>query len=179
MIVDAQGASVRESLDAVSGQMDFADGLGRQGGDIGRGIPAVVVSADANVVDVAKDAAAGTGRDSSHELPFRNDRAAEGDVGRRVFDEDAPPQIGLGLVDMAADNLERFFRHRQRKQIGQVGSADKIPGDMFGHQAGFNPLGNLSDALKMCRITPFGAPKREPYPMQRYRRVAPDSVEIA
>src|SRR5712671_5452216 len=34
VIVDAQGASVRESLDAVSGQMDFADGFGRQGGDI-------------------------------------------------------------------------------------------------------------------------------------------------
>src|SRR6266849_10037783 len=81
VIVDAQGASVRESLDAVSGQMDFADGFGRQGGDIGRGIPAMVMGADADIVDVAKDAAAGTGCDSGHELPFRNDGVAEGDVG--------------------------------------------------------------------------------------------------
>src|SRR5260370_42327763 len=46
VIVDAQGASVRKGFDTVSGQMDFADGLGGQGGDISRGIPAVVVGAD-------------------------------------------------------------------------------------------------------------------------------------
>src|SRR5260370_18295374 len=50
VIVDAQGASVGEGFDTVSGQMDFADGLAVQGGDLSRGISAVVVGADAYVV---------------------------------------------------------------------------------------------------------------------------------
>src|SRR5260370_16282613 len=70
VIVDAQGASVRKGFDTVSGQMDFADGFGRQGGDIGRGIPAVVMGVDADVVAVPKDAAAAPRSTRSHELPF-------------------------------------------------------------------------------------------------------------
>jgi hypothetical protein len=41
------------------------------------------------------------------------------------------------------------------------------------------PLGDLSDALKMRRINPFGVPKREPDAVQRYRRVTTDGVDVA
>ena len=132
-------------------------GSGRQRGDIGRGIPAVVMGADTDVIDVAQDAETGAGCDRRHELPFRNNRIAEGDVGRGVFDQDASPQMGLRLVDVAAHDFKRFLGHWQGKQIGEVSPTDDIPGDMLGHQAGLDPLGNLPDALEMRRIDPFGA----------------------
>jgi len=38
-------------------------------------------------------------------------------IGRRVLDEDAAPENGLRLIDMAADDVERFFGHRERQKI--------------------------------------------------------------
>src|SRR6266852_2726060 len=48
VIVDAKSGAVGQGLDAVSSQMDLADRIRWQGCDIGRGVPAVIVGADAD-----------------------------------------------------------------------------------------------------------------------------------
>src|SRR5215467_732744 len=52
VIVDAQGAAVVERSHAVAGEMDFPDSRGRQCGQIGRCVPAMIMRTDVDVVDV-------------------------------------------------------------------------------------------------------------------------------
>src|SRR6516165_5777982 len=58
VIVDPQAAAVGELAHAMAGEVDLADCLARQRCHIGRGVPAVILGTDKNVVDVAKNAAA-------------------------------------------------------------------------------------------------------------------------
>src|SRR4030088_3084553 len=57
VVVDTQRAAVGECSDAVPGKMNLAHRIRRQCGDVGRSIPAMIVGADADIVDVAEDAA--------------------------------------------------------------------------------------------------------------------------
>src|ERR1700737_3563068 len=72
VVVDTQRAAVGEFSDAVPGEMNLAHRIRRQCGDVGRSIPAMIVGADADIVDVAEDAATSSFRDGGHEFPFRN-----------------------------------------------------------------------------------------------------------
>ncbi len=139
----------------------------------------MIVGADIDVVHVAQDAAAGAFRHRGHELPFRNRRMAEAQIGGGVFHQYPALHVALHLVDMPAHHGERFLGHRQRQQVGEVGAVDHAPGDMLGHQAGLDPLGHAADAFEMGRIQSLGAAQRQPDAVQRDRTVAADGVEIA
>src|SRR5690242_6100523 len=97
VIVDPQRAAIQRRSNRMSTQMDFADHTGWQCGDIGRGVPAVVLGADKDVVDVAEDAAPSALRDRGNELPLGDRRMAELQIGRGILDKDTTLQIILRL----------------------------------------------------------------------------------
>ena len=160
MVVNPEWAAVGEGSNAVTGEMDFPDNIDWQRCNVGRCVPFVIVGTDADVIDVAKNAAAGARGDRGHKLPFGNDGIAESDVSRRVFDQDAPLEISLGLVDVTANHVQRLFCHRQWQKIREVLPASDIPRDVFGHQSRLDALGDLSDAFKVRSINAFGASQR-------------------
>ncbi len=87
--------------------------------------------------------------------------------------------MALHLVDMPAHHRKRFLGHRQRQQVGEIGAADDAPGDVLGHQAGLDPLGDAANAFEMRRVQSLGAAERQPDAVQRNRIIAADGVEIA
>ena len=87
-------------------------------------------------------------------------------------------KYALHLIDIAADDVERFFGHRQRQQVGQIGAAADAPGDVLGNQSGLDALGDLPDAIEMRRVEAFGAAERKTDAVQRDRKVAANGVEI-
>src|SRR5205823_8391069 len=92
VIVDAQRASVRQLPNRVTGQMDLADRVRRQRREIRGRVPAVIATADEDIVDVAQDAAAGALGYRRDEFPFGNARLGELQVGRRVLEENLTPE---------------------------------------------------------------------------------------
>src|SRR6516164_3865327 len=131
VVVDAQHAAALELPDAVAGEVDLADRGRRQSGEISRRMPAVVAGADIDVVDVAEDAATGAASHRRKKLPFRDRRVPPAQIGRRVLDEDAAPKNGLRPIDIAADDAERFFRHRQWQKVGEIASFRDAPREML------------------------------------------------
>src|SRR5712692_7271081 len=179
VIVDAKRTAIFELPDGVAGEMDLADRGGRQRGKIGRRVPAVIAGADEDVVDVAQNAAAGALGDPCEQLPLRNRRMPELQVGGRVLDQNAPLQAGLELLDVPADDRERFFGHRQGKQVGEIGPADDAPRQMLGNESRLEPLDRAPQALQVRRIEPLRAAERQADAVQRKRIVPADRLEVA
>src|SRR5262249_10590038 len=113
MVVDPQSATIGKLANAMAGQVDFANRIRRQRREIDQGIPAVILGADIDIVDVAKNATASARGDGSHELPFRDRRVPELDVGRGILDKNSAPKRALHLIDMSADDGKRLFGHWQ------------------------------------------------------------------
>src|SRR5690242_10836546 len=109
MVVDAQQAPALDLSHAVAGKMDFADGGRRQRIEVGRRVPAVVVRAHEDIVDVAENAAAGARGDGGEKLPLRDGRMLELQVRRGILDENWAPQARLGLIDVPANDIERLL----------------------------------------------------------------------
>ena len=63
-------------------------------------------------------------------------RLLEQDIGRRVFQQHPPAQQVLHLVDMVADDGQRFGRIGQGQQVVQIFRAMAGPGQMLGKAFG-------------------------------------------
>src|ERR1700730_1054883 len=72
VVVDAYRPPVVEMLDAMAGEMDFANRCRRQGAQVACRIPSVIACTDVDIVDVTQDAATGTLHDRCKELPLGN-----------------------------------------------------------------------------------------------------------
>src|SRR6516165_9114753 len=179
MVVDAQRAAALELPDAVAGEVDLADRGRRQGGEVDRRVPAVVAGADIDVVDVAQDAATGAASHRRKKLPFRDRRVPPAQIGRRVLDEDAAPKNGLRPIDIAADDAERFFRHRQWQKVGEIASFRDAPREMLRDERRRDALDGAADPVEMAEIEPLGAAQRQADAVQRNRVIAADRLEIS
>src|SRR6266851_9658465 len=102
----------------------------------------------------------------------------KGQIRRRVFNENAPLQIALCLIDMPANDREHFLGHWQRQKIREIGAPDDAPCEVLRHKSWPDPLGDLPDAFEMRLIKAVGAAERQSYAVQRYRNVAANGVEI-
>ena len=169
VVIDAQHLVPSMSPNGCARQMDLADCVGRQRIEVSRCVPAVIAGTDVDVVDVAQDAAARALADVGQEFPLRDGRALELQIRRRVLDQDSALEIRLGPIDVATDETECFFRHRQRQQVGQVIAVHDGPREMFGHQTGFEALNGDTDALKVRVVDSLGAAERQSDAVQRQR----------
>lgn len=100
-------------------------------------------------------------------------------VRRGVFDQYLSLQMGLHLIDVAADDSQRLLGHRQGQQVRKISPADDAPREMLGYEPGRDPLDHLAYAIKMNAVEPFAAAKRETGAMQRDRVVRADGFEVA
>src|SRR5438552_1325436 len=153
-------------------QVNLTDGVYGQRRKIRGRAPAMIATADVDVIDVAQDAAAGALRDGGDELPFGNDRLAVLKIRRRILDENLPLQIRLRLLDMAANDIECFFGHRQRQEVGNVDPVDHAPGQMLRDEARLEALDDLAYALQMSAIERLGAAQRQAHAVQSDRVIA-------
>lgn len=102
----------------------------------------------------------------------------EAQVCRWVFDKNAPSERGLNFIDVTTDDAKRFFCHRQRKEVAEIGAADRAPRQVLGDEAWLHAFDHRGDTRKMCGIEAVGAAEREPHAVERERIIAPDTVEI-
>ena len=132
-----------------------------------------------DIVDVAQDGAPGAARDLGQEFPLRNGRVSKAQVGRRILDQDAALQIGLGLVDVPAHDGQRLLGHRQRQEIREIASADHAPGQVLGDQSRLDPRNHFPHARKVGHVQPFGTAQRQANAMQRDRIIAANGVQVS
>src|SRR5215831_14718365 len=140
VVVDAQHFATFELAHGVPGEMDLADRASAQGGEISARVPAVIAGAHVDVVDVAQNAAAGTGGNGGKEFPLGNRRMLEREIRRRILDEDAALEKGLCLIDVATDDIERFLGQWQRQQVTEIRAGHDAPRKMLGHEPRFETL---------------------------------------
>src|SRR4029077_9542198 len=101
------------------------------------------------VVDVEEDAAAGSPGDLGYELRLGDRRIAVTEVGGRVLDQQPPAERFLRLLDVPAEEVEARFGVGERQQVVEIGSADRAPRQMLGHQHRLDPLDQLLEAAEM------------------------------
>src|SRR5689334_11457799 len=110
--------------------MDLLDALIWQAGDIGLHIESEILRGDIDIVDVEQEAAAGASGDLAQEFGLCHGRAGKADIRGEVFNEDAPSERLLCLLDIAADDGKRFLIMRQRHEIVQIDTVADAPGKM-------------------------------------------------
>ncbi len=99
-------------------------------------------------------------------------------IGGRVLDEDRALQIVLEPLYVFAHDFERFFRHRQGQQIGEIVSADDAEGEMLGDESRLEPLDGLPHPREVRRVQPLRAAERKPRAVKRHGVVAADCVKV-
>ena len=86
----------------VAGEVDLHHAVGGDRVDVLARVEAVVEAADVDVVDVEEEAAAAAVAQARQELPLRHRRAGEGEVGRRVLEDERALERVLHLLHPAA-----------------------------------------------------------------------------
>jgi hypothetical protein len=120
----------------VSGEVDLAHGMKREGGEVGAGVEAVVRGRDEDVVDVEQQPAAGAAGDLGEEVGLGPGRGGEGHVGGRVLEEHPPPERLLHRVHMVADEAKGLVGVGERQEVVEPGRAVARPGEVLGEAVG-------------------------------------------
>ncbi len=107
----------------VAGEVDFHDGIAREGIDIiCRGVNHVV-RADMDVVDVEQQPATAAARQFPQKIGFAPIVTVEFQVMRWVFNGDATLQCILRARNVVGDARQCFGAAREGQQVGVVGAA--------------------------------------------------------
>ena len=106
----------------ITRKMDFADCRERKVGEGTIRVEAVIGRADEHVVDVEQQAAARPADDLGQKLRLADRGLGEGDVGRRVLQENRALERGLDDLDVLADPVQRLVRVGQGQEIVEKGA---------------------------------------------------------
>src|SRR5260221_4897807 len=152
MTVDEQAIAFVVDLLGMSGQMNLADMLDREIGEIVERRVAMVGRGNEDVVDIEQQSTTCPLDDATYEVCFAHRRLAENDIGGRIFKQDRPPDGLLYFVNVLADPPKRRFGVRQRQQIIAICGLMGRPGQMFRNQRRLIAFGKRAKALKMISI---------------------------
>src|ERR1700679_42276 len=108
MIVNEDGPAANDVRDVAS-DVYLSDGFCRQRIQVPDGVDADIVRADKDVVDVAKQAAAGFADEFAQKDRFAHRRMPETEIAGGILDQDRSPDRTLYLVDMGDHDVERLF----------------------------------------------------------------------
>ena len=179
MAVDQQQIAFVVALLGMAGEMDLADARQRKVGEILRGGETVIGRGDEHVVDVEQQRRIRCARRRADEIGLAHRRVAKGDIGRRVFQQDRPPDRFLHLIDMIADVAERRLGVGQRQQIVEIAGLVRRPGEMLGHQRRLVALDETAEARKMRPVERLRTADRHAHAVQRHRMVAAEALQRA
>ena len=150
-------------------QVDLADMLDRKGVEIGQRIETAIGGGHGDIVQVEQQAAAATPCERAQEIGFRHLLDREAQIGRRILDEDGPPQHGLHFLDMADHERQRRFGIGKRQQVVEENSVVRGPGQMLGDDEGLVTVGHFLQACEVARCHPTGRADRQAHAMQGKR----------
>src|SRR5262245_10352953 len=161
----------------VSGEVDLADAVAREPGQVVLGPEAVVCRADEDVVDVEQDATIGLLGDGGKELPFRHRRVPEGDVARDVLEQEAAPEPILDLTHTTDDMVDRLVGVGERQQIVRVAMAVAAPAQVIRYPGRLDARDQLAELAEILAVERVGRADRERDPVQDHGGVHADALE--
>jgi hypothetical protein len=162
----------------MAGEMDLADGRGRQRVQVGDRIEPEVPGDDTDVVHVAEDPAARATGDLGQELDLRDVGGREADVARRVLDQQPAPERRLCLVDVAAEQVEARIGVGHRQEVVEVGPADRAPGEVLRDEHGLNEVDQRPEPREVVAVESVGAAEGQGDPVQADRIVAAQIEQV-
>ena len=154
-------------VDRVPREVDLLDRVERERIEPGTGIECVVARAHEQVVHVEQQPATGAPSEIGEEFRLRDLLAVEPEVGRRVLDEHAPPEMLLGPSDVVGHHVERFPGHRHRQQVGEEAVAYPAPRQVLRDHEG---LEAVDEPLQTVQVVPgrrLAGAQRHADPVQR------------
>jgi hypothetical protein len=175
VVIDQQQIAGAVAVLGKAGEMDLAHRIQRQGAEIGRRIPMMVHAGDMDIVHIQQQSAAGAAHHRRDEIRFGQGRGREFDIGGRVFQQQAPLQALLHLVDMRANPLERTLVIGNGQEIIEKSAAVATPGQMFGERLRLIARQQPRQAVQMPAIQRRRAAERQPHPMHRQRIARADA----
>ena len=130
MIVDIYMTAIGEFAHGMAGQMNFADGRGRQivqhPTQPDSGFFAKIGGGDGHVVDVEQQTAAASPCQPCQEFAFAHLAAGEGKVDRRILDQNGSAERRLHAVDIAGKNVLGLARVWEGQQIGKMHATEAL-----------------------------------------------------
>ena len=124
MVMNANFLAIIEQIDSVTGKMDLADNICWRFGDEGAGVNVMIARFHINIVHVEQRFALSLAANLRHEHMLWHGRGSESHIGGRVLYENRAFERVLGLLHIADNLSQRFFRIWQRQEVVQVISAD-------------------------------------------------------
>src|SRR5687767_1200477 len=107
----------------VSGQVDLADTVTGEAGQVRLGRKAMVHGADVDVVDVEEQSAVGSLGDGAQELPLLYRRVRVSEIAGDIFEQDLAAEPFLHGQDALYDVVERLLGVWQGQQVMRVVAA--------------------------------------------------------
>src|SRR5687768_3024258 len=175
--VDQDLAAVK-AVDRMSRQMDFAHVRGRNAGDEGARIEAVIARAHVYVVDVEQQAAPRFARERNQEVRLGHLRDRELEIARHVLEQHLPAERVLELRYPAREVSKRLGGVRERQQVVEVYAADRAPADMLGDGTRRDAIDQALEPAQVIAVELVNAAERKPNPMQRERVELPETRQV-
>src|SRR5450631_3812857 len=126
---DARAMGIDEADSAVVESGEVYLGYGAAGNCRQKSVrvESVIDRVDVDIVDVDEQLTTGAPGDGGDEFPFAHCILVEANVGGNILDQQRPPESALHGVDALANERQRFFGKRQRKEIVEVPAVDMAP----------------------------------------------------
>src|SRR5712664_480161 len=162
---------------AVAGQVELADAVHWNSGQVSVGIEAVVARAHVDVVHVEEEAAVGLPRDPGQELPFGHGGRGVFDVAGDVLEEDLTAEHILDLPHARDHVRECFLGVRKRQQVVNVPAGVAAPAEVVRDVRWLDAVGQLAHALEQAVIERIDRTDGERDAVQDHRNVAAHLLE--
>src|SRR5499433_305503 len=161
----------------MASHMDLLDRLSRQSVHVGGSVEGEVVGGDVDIVHVTEQPTAGSADELGQELGLRDGRMPEAEIARGVLDEELPTERELDLIDMPAQDLQAFFRVRQREEMVQIRPACHAPREVLRHEHGLDALDQGREPPQMVGVETMRTAEREPHTVEGDRIVTTDQIQ--
>src|SRR5262245_52836770 len=177
MGVDQDFATALLRLGRETAKMQLRNRLGWKLGDVAIAIEAEIMCAQIDVAHVTEEPAAGAVNELGQELDLRHGRSIEADIARWVLDQVLSPERVLHLVDMRADDAQRFPGVGQWQQIVEILARMRRPGEGARHEDRINQIDQRSHTGQMQPVDAARAADRDTDRVNGDRVVACDVDE--
>src|SRR5687767_541419 len=166
--IDEDLAAVK-AVDRMCREMDLTHGRGRDAGDEGTRIEAVIARAYVNVVDVEQQAASRFARERNQEVRLGHLRVRELEIARHVLEQYLPPERVLELRHPAREVTKRLGGVGERQQVVEMHAADRAPANVLGDETRRDAIDEPLEPAQVIAVQLVDAAERKPNPMQRER----------
>ena len=137
----------------------------------------MVARADIDIVHVEQQQAVGAFRHFGQKIPFAAVGGAKADIARRIFDQNALPQIILHTADIVDDALQCRCVIGQRQQVMAVMRVDPGPAQMIRNPQRLDPIGERLQRRQIGAVERLVGPDRQRHTVHDHRIIGANPVE--